>query len=66
MNPGLQGVSSQLSPLPTEIYNLNMSVIIHEINRHDSIKFQIKDIVFSTEIEPRSPMGYAEYTPLHH
>ena len=31
-------------------------------NRHDSITFQIKDIVFSTEIEPRS----AEYTPLHH
>ena len=28
--------------------------------------FQIKDIVFSTEIEPLSPVGLAEYTPLHH
>ena len=33
--------------------------------RH-SITFQIKDIGFSTEIEPRSPVGEAEYTPLHH
>ena len=40
-------------------------MIIYEINRHDSITFQIKDIVFSTEIDPRSPVGEAEYTPLH-
>ena len=29
MNPGLQGVSSQLSPLSTEICNLIMSEVIY-------------------------------------
>ena len=48
LNSGLQGVSSLLSPLPTEIYNLNMSLVIYDMNRHDSITFQIKDIVFAT------------------
>ena len=26
----------------------------------------MKNTVFSTEIEPQSPVGKAEYTPLHH
>ena len=30
MNPGLQGVSSQLSPLPTEICELIMSEVIYD------------------------------------
>ena len=30
MNPGLQGFSSLLSPLPTEISNLNMSLVRYD------------------------------------
>jgi hypothetical protein len=30
LNPGLQGLNSQLSPLPTEIYDLLMSEVIYD------------------------------------
>ena len=65
LNPGPQWVGSQLSPLPTEICKFIMSEVKYD-NRHDSITFKIIDVVFSSEIEPRSPVGQAECTPLHH
>ena len=59
LKPGLQGVSSQHSPLPTEIHNLIMSVVIYDNSTIDMIalRFKIKVIVFSTENEPWSPVG---------
>ena len=41
LNPGLQGVSSQLSPLPTEIYNLIMSEVIYD-SAMDMIALRLK------------------------
>jgi hypothetical protein len=41
LNPGLQGVSSKLSPLPTEFYKVNMSEVIYD-SAIDLIELRLK------------------------
>ena len=51
LNPGLQGVSSQLSPLPTEICNLLFSEVIYDSTIDMiALRFKLKILCFSQKL----------------